>query len=142
MNTYNVGGSGPGVRLRLQRSSPPDISFCLVDGNERIITFLLHGLLERLDDEWYSVRLELAHSLEGEDRLDGDPTILVEGGQGEEISVDREVRVGKVKVDCISRQLRLYYIRYRYRFDVPCLATLAESASASSLDSSEMSLVS
>lgn len=98
--------------MRFQRSSPPDISFCLVDRNERIIAFLLHGLLERVDDEWNTIRLELAHSLKGEDRLDRDPTVLVEGGQGEEISVNREVRVGKVKVDfrTMSVQSGLYIL--------------------------------
>lgn len=91
--TYDICGSGPRVGLRLQRSSPPNISLCLVDSNERVISLLLHGSFEGVDDEWDSIRLELAHSLESEDRLDRDPAILVERGQREEISIKGKVRV-------------------------------------------------
>jgi len=98
--TYDVDGSSPSIRLSLHWPDPPDVSSLFIDGKEGISSLSLDDLLEGLNDEWDSVSLELPHSLEGQDGLDRNPSILVESGQGEEVSVDRKVGVGKVEVDC------------------------------------------
>jgi hypothetical protein len=97
--TYDVDGSSPSIRLGLHWPDPPDVSSLLINSKEGISSFSLNNLLEGLNDEWDSVSLKFPHSLEGQDSLDGNPSILVESGQGEEVSVDREVRVGKVEID-------------------------------------------
>jgi len=100
--TYDVDGSSPSIRLSLHWSDPPDVSSLLIDSKEGISSLSLDDLLEGLNDEWYSISLKLPHSLECQDSLDRNPSILVESGQGKEVSVDREIRVGEVEVDYSS----------------------------------------
>jgi hypothetical protein len=100
--TYDVDGSSPSIRLSLHWPDPPDVSCLLIDSKEGISSLSLDDLFEGLNDEWDSVSLKLSHSLEGQDGLNRNPSVLVESSQGEEVSVDREVRVGKVEVDCLS----------------------------------------
>jgi hypothetical protein len=97
--TYDVDRSSPGIRLSLHWPDPPDVSSLLVNGEERISSLGFNDLLESLNNEWDSISLEFPHSLESQDGLDGNPSILVESGQGEEVSVDGKVRVGEVEVD-------------------------------------------
>jgi hypothetical protein len=100
--TYDVDGSSPSIRLSLHRPDPPDVSSLLIDSKEGISSLSLDNLLEGLNDEWNSISLKLPHSLESQDSLDRNPSILVESGQGEEVSVDGKVGVGEVEVDCLS----------------------------------------
>jgi hypothetical protein len=100
--TYDVDGSSPSIRLGLHWPDPPDVSSLLINSKERVSSLSLDDLLESLNDEWDSVSLELPHSLEGQDSLDGNPSVLVESGQGEEVSVDGKVGIGEVEVDCSS----------------------------------------
>jgi hypothetical protein len=100
--TYDVDGSSPSIRLSLHWPDPPDISSLFVDSKEGIASLSLDDLLEGLNDEWNSISLKLPHSLESQDCLDGNPSVLVESGQGEEISVDGKVGIGEVEVDYLS----------------------------------------
>jgi hypothetical protein len=100
--TYDVDGSSPSIRLSLHWPDPPDVSCLLIDSKEGISSLSLDDLLEGLNDEWDSVSLKLPHSLEGQDSLDGNPSVLVESGQGEEVSVDGKIGVGEVEVDYSS----------------------------------------
>jgi hypothetical protein len=101
-STYDVDGSSPSIRLSLHWPDPPDVSSLLIDSKKRISSLGLNNLLEGLNDEWDSISLKLPHSLKGQDSLDRDPSVLVESGQGEEVSVDGKVGVGEVEVDCLS----------------------------------------
>ena len=100
--TYNVDRSSPSIRLSLHWPDPPDVSSLLVDSKERISSLSLDDLLECLNNEWDTVSLKLPHSLESQDSLDRNPSVLVERGQGEEVSVDGKVGVGEVEVDYLS----------------------------------------
>ena len=100
--TYNVDRSSPSIRLSLHWPDPPDVSSLLIDSKERISSLSLNNLLESLNNEWDTVSLKLPHPLESQDSLDRNPSVLVERGQGEEVSVDGKVGIGEVEVDYLS----------------------------------------
>jgi hypothetical protein len=98
-STYNVDGALPRVRDRLEGARAADVGAILRDLDKGVLALGGGSLAEGLGHNWDANGLELAHALEGEDGLDGDPALLVAGGEREEELVHGKVRVGEVEVD-------------------------------------------
>lgn len=105
--THDVGGSLKAVGTLLQRSLSSDVLALLVHPQEGVVVVQLldDPASEGEDDKVGAEFLELSHSLERGDGLEGHPTGLVASGEGEEELVVGEVRVGEVEVDCVGSAL-------------------------------------
>ena len=95
----DVGGSLPRCRSGLQRSLPLHVLPIFADCQQGVLPLGGSRLTDGIGNKRHAMVLELPHALEGDDRLDRDPTLGVAGGKREEELVDGQVGIGEVEVD-------------------------------------------
>lgn len=91
--THNVHRPIPSGGVLLQRPLPPHVLTVFTNRNKRVVTILLDGQTQSVGNEGDSKRLEVLHTLESANGLDGDPSLGIAAGEGEEVLVYGQVGV-------------------------------------------------